>query len=237
MPRIIIRNGAESLLEQEKMKDQARDLIELQRINFNEWLKQTGHSVRKVADRSGLTEGPIRRYKNGASGDMRLENKIRIAEAFSTTVAEIFGDVLGSGHQPQNLPRPTKTTASASVPVIGRVDNFELFETNHPVAFVEAPPGMALSGNVYALRTPNTANMPRFRLREILLCNPDDSIGPGDDCAIHLDDTGIHILRCIEYTTTTGFTGTTYAEPDSRIYFENGRITKAARIVGILVGA
>lgn len=238
MPRYVYRNPQKPTDAQADMSNPAKDPIETQREHFIAWRKKEKLSRRKVAANAGLTETPIRMYESGATRDLRLENKIRIAEAHNTTVEAIFGDVLGlrsetgEALEVRTLPR----TDGTLLPVMARIENNELRETRHATAFVEAPAGMVLAGNVYAVRAPNTAMTPRFRPWEILLCEPDPEIGPGEECAVHVDDGRITILKCLENEESRDFVGVTYASPDQKINIRRAAITKISRIVGILMG-
>ena len=170
------------------MQTETTDAIEQQRENFSQWLIKNKLSLRAVATAAGMTESPLRFYKNGKTRDLRHENKMRIARAFNTTIAEIFGDASGITETTPALQSTDRHAIPMTVPVMARVDNEELRETNHPVSFIEAPAGMVLSGNVYAVRTPNTSMIPRFRPFEVLLCEPDPQVGAGDDCAVHIQN-------------------------------------------------
>mgnify|MGYP003649080897 CR=1 FL=1 len=209
------------------------DPIEEQRRNFISWLQIKQLSVRSVATAAGMTETPLRFYKSGKTRDLRHENKIRIAQAFGTTVADIFGDSANPG---ESSIAPVSNALPMTVPVMARIENDQLRATLHPAAFVEAPPGMALSGTVYAIRCPNSDMEPRFRRFEILLCEPTETAGEGDDCAIHTRDGHIVILRCHAYIKGGIFFGKTFCAPDQIERVTPDEITKISRVVGILMG-
>ncbi|MFH1806862.1 MAG: hypothetical protein ABID63_18430 [Pseudomonadota bacterium] len=218
------------------------DPIEEQRHNFNRWLKRSGKSLLAVATSSGVSESGLRSFKTGKTRDLKQENKLKIAEAHGLRIEDIFG-TLPQMAVTSRVPAATDAPAfppgmaTTTVPVYGRVDRGQLFITTNPVAFVDAPAGMTLSGNVFAVRMPNATMAPRFRLREILLADPDDAVDNGDEAVI-IDTAGVvHILRCMENNIDHGFTGTPYADPTRKTTIPYDKITRIARIVGILMGA
>ena len=219
------------------MTDQETDPIEIQRRNFNEWLERKNLSVRSVAMKAGLTEGPVRQYRHGQTHDMRMENKIKIAEAHNEPVDAIFGDVYRANRAANDGIITTNTPPHpTTVPVYGRLDRGNLVNTIHPVAYVEAPAGMTLSGNVFAVRTPNTDMIPRFRLREILLVDPDDAVDQGDDAVIIDQDGQVFILRCFEYKPGGQFVGGVYADATQKTAIMDDQIAKIGRVVAVLMG-
>lgn len=222
----------------EDMEDPITKSIEEQRRHFIEWADRHGYSNREIAKTAKLTEGPIRRYRKEYGPNLKLENKIKIAQGFGVSLAEIFGDVPGATDETARSSESTVMTngATSTVPVIARAHGTDLIETRHPVAYISVPPEMALDRNVYAIRVPNTHNMPRFRIHETLLFEPTTEIEPGDDCAIHTTDGYVHILRCLEYDRERGFTGTTYADPGTKVQFPADAIRKTALFAGLLRG-
>jgi DNA-binding XRE family transcriptional regulator len=75
-------------LEQEKMTDPIED----QRQSFNNWLDRTGQSTLAVAKRAGINESALRHYKNGKTRDLRMENKLKIAQTQHAKLSDIFGE-------------------------------------------------------------------------------------------------------------------------------------------------
>jgi hypothetical protein len=224
-------------LEQEKMTDPIED----QRQSFNRWLERTGQSTLAVAKRAGINESALRHYKNGKTRDLRMENKLKIAQTQHAKLSDIFGETA----QRFSSPPPASIAASSgvpsaeppmfggAVPVVGRAQNGRVIATIFPIAYVEAPQNMTLSGNVYAVRVANTLNMPRLRMRETVLCSPDDPVAPGDDAAIHDTDGEIHLMRCLENSHEHGFTGTIYSNEGKKITIPADAIVNVARIVAI----
>lgn len=213
------------------------DPIEQQRKNFLAWFQTSGQSLLSVATKAKVSESGLRSYKNGATSDMKLENKLKIAEAFGLKVEDIFGSISQAERTDQDpTPQANQQVHPTTVPVYGRVDRGQMFTTTNPIAYVEAPGGMTLSGNVFAIRMPNTSMMPRFRLREILLVDPDDAVDQGDDAVIIEKSGEIHILRCFENSRERGFTGGYYVESNTKKTLENDQIARIGRVVGILMG-
>lgn len=216
------------------------DPIEDQRQSFNQWLDRTGQSVLAVASKAGINESALRHYKNGKTRDLRMENKLKIAESQRLQLADIFGEAAkrftppspASPGNPAGTPTTDTPPFGSAVPVLGRAENGHIIATRFPIAYVEAPQNLTFSGNVYAVRVAGTSNMPRLRMREIVLCSPDDPVALGDDAAIHDTDGEIHLMRCVG-SDETGFAGTVYSEPGKTIIIPNERIIKVARIVAI----
>jgi hypothetical protein len=216
------------------------DPIEEQRRSFNNWLNRTGQSTLAVAKRAGINESALRHYKNGKTRDLRMENKLKIAQTQHAKLDEIFGEFSGGFVTPTPTPNtalssalPTEHPAiSNSVPLIGRIQNGKIIATAHALAWVEAPQYMALS-NVYAVRVANTLNAPRLKLREIILCSPDEPVIAGDDAAVQDTDGEIQLMRCLESTPERGFTGTVYSDETHKITIGSEKIVNVARIVAI----
>lgn len=72
------------------------DPIEDQRQCFNNWLKRTRRSTLSVATRAGINESALRHYKNGRTHDLRLENKLKIAQTHRAKLSDVFGDLPGN---------------------------------------------------------------------------------------------------------------------------------------------
>lgn len=213
------------------------DPIEQQRKNFNAWLSGSGKSLLSVATKSNVSETGLRSYKNGATRDLKLENKLKIAEAHGLKIEDIFGTVT-QADRTSTPPIPAYAPATTTtVPVFGRMDRGHLYNTVNPIAYVEAPAGMTLSGNVFAVRMPNTEMMPRFRLREILLVDPDDAVDQGDDAVIIDQDGRIFIMRCLEYKPGGQFVGGIYADAARKTAINDDQIAIIGRVVAVLMGA
>lgn len=217
------------------------DPIEDQRRAFIAWLDRTGQSVLAVAKRAGINESALRHYKNGKTRDLRLENKMRIAETQHARITDIFGETASTFAAPApasiaastGVPSADPPAFGNTVPLMGRAQNGRIIATMFPIAYVEAPATMTLSGNVFALRVANTLNMPRLRMRETVICSPDDPVAPGDDTAVHAADGEIHLLRCLENDPDRGFTGTLYADESRKITVSADNIKTIARIIAI----
>lgn len=216
------------------------DPIEDQRQSFNQWLDRTGQSVLAVATKAGINESALRHYKNGKTRDLRMENKLKIAESQRLQLVDIFGDAAKRFTSPPpatlaastGVPSAEAPLFGSAVPVVGRAENGRIIATMFPIAYVEAPQNLTLSGNVYAVRVAGNSNMPRLRMRETVLCSPDDPVATGDDAAIHDTDGEIHLMRCAG-SDETGFVGTVYSEPGKMITIPTERIVSVARIVAI----
>jgi hypothetical protein len=217
------------------------DPIEEQRKNFNKWLTRTGQSTLAVAKQAGINESALRHYKSGKTRDLRMENKLKIAQTQQTTLGEIFGGTTGQPRSPApasieasyGVPSAEPPTFGGSVPLLGRAQNGKIIATMFPVAWVGAPEYMLLPGNVFAVRVANNLNAPRLRIREIVLCAPDEPIAPNDDAAVRDTDGEIHLLRCIENRPEHGFTGSVYSDEGNQITIEAERIMSTARVVAI----
>jgi len=222
-------------------QDEMTDPIEDQRQSFNLWLDQTGQSVLAVAKKAGINESALRHYKNGKTRDLRMENKLKIAETQRVRLTEIFGESAKqfTSPPPASLAASTGVPSAEpplfrdTVPVVGRAQNGRIIATMYPIAHVEAPQNLTLSGNVYAVRVANTLNMPRLRMRETVICSPDDPVAPGEDAAIHDIEGEIHLMRCLENDQNHGFTGTMYGDESKKITIQPDRIVNVARIVAI----
>ncbi|WP_139835762.1 helix-turn-helix domain-containing protein [Thalassospira sp. MCCC 1A01428] len=214
------------------------DPIEQQRRNFIAWLTHPKKSMLSVATKAGISEAGLRQYKNGNTRDLKLENKLKIAEAYGLPIEEIFGAVKPSGHTPaRTAPEESaqQTQSPHTAPVFGRAERGRLFMTTYPVGYIEVTAQMALTGDIFAVRMPNTDMMPRIRMREILLADPNDPVGAGDEAVVVDTDGEIHIMRCFENSPGRGFTGGCYADPVQKITIADANITKIARVVNILI--
>jgi len=220
------------------------DNIEQQRQNFIRWQESTGMSLLKIATRANLSEAGLRQYKNGTTDDMMHKNKLKLAQAFNTTLDVIFGGTDGKT-TPLAAPGPSPATGTAgpNVPVHGKLSKGALHWSKHPTGFVEAPAGMTLSGDVFAIRMPDTSMAPRFKPREILLCDPNETPTLGDEF-VYVDlsgETPVHIMTCTgmsaDADTLYGINSVSGDAQARRVEASRSASDHViARIVGLLIG-
>ncbi|MBC05691.1 S24 family peptidase [Thalassospira sp.] len=219
-------------------------IIEQQRQNFIRWQQGTGMSLLAIAERANLSEAGLRQYKNGKTDDMMHKNKMKLAQAFNTTVAAIFDGETGTGTALATThPTPAGGTQPATVPVHGKLSKGSLYWSQHPTGFVEAPAGMTLSGDVFAIRMPDSSMAPRFKPREILLCDPNEAPTLGDEF-VYVDmsgETPVQIVTCSGMSANgetlygiNSVAGNANAERVEASRTANSKMI--ARVVGLLIG-
>lgn len=216
-----------------------QDPVENQRSTFDAWMRDTKTANTRLAELTGLRESTFRNYRNGTTRDMSYENKVKVANALDRPLEELFGPSL---HLTQRRPATPASNQNATnrpdnsqtmVPIYGRAENGTLINTPYPVAYVEAPATLGLAQDAFAVRIVNQDMMPRFRMREVLIANPDEGAPVHDDCVIITKTGEIHILHCLEYTPNRGFTGYTYANPQTKISLKSADIMRIGRVAYI----
>ncbi|MHC8493399.1 helix-turn-helix domain-containing protein [Thalassospira sp. SM2505] len=217
-----------------------QDPVEHQRSTFDAFMRKTGTANTTLAKLTGLRESTFRNYRNATTRDMTLETKIKVANALRVPITDIFGQTMDLGDRkeipeapaaPARIPSPQ--TEPTMVPIFGRAEGGKLVNTPYPVAYVEAPSTLGLAKESFAVRIINQDMMPRFRLREVLIANPDEGAPAQDDCIIITRTGDIHILHCLEYTDARGFVGTTYADPQIKITLKSSDIERIGRVAYI----
>lgn len=219
-----------------------QDPVEHQRSTFDAFMRNSGTANTTLAKLTGLRESTFRNYRNGTTRDMTLETKIKVANALRIPITDIFGQTLdlnsrADGGEAQALTAPATPARPqpepTMVPIFGRAEGGKLVNTPYPVAYVEAPSTLGLANESFAVRVINQDMMPRFRLREVLIANPDEGAPVQDDCVIITRTGDIHILHCLEYTADRGFVGTTYASPQTKITVKSSDIERIGRVAYI----
>lgn len=219
-----------------------QDPVEHQRSTFDAFMRNTGTANTTLAKLTGLSESTFRNFRNGTTRDMTLETKIKVANALRVPITDVFGQTMDLNNRADGpeaaMPAPLSRQNPAQpeptmVPIFGRAEGGKLVNTPYPVAYVEAPSTLGLAKESFAVRIINQDMMPRFRLREVLIANPDEGAPAQDDCIIITRTGDIHILHCLEYTDARGFVGTTYADPQIKITLKSSDIERIGRVAYI----
>ncbi|WP_181850571.1 helix-turn-helix transcriptional regulator [Thalassospira xiamenensis] len=215
-----------------------QDPVEHQRSTFDAFMRQAKIANTRLAQLTGLRESTFRNFRNGTTRDMNLETKLKIANALDKPLDEIFGPTMNLTQRGTVAPATSTTTgphdsSQTMVPIYGRADNGKLINTPYPVAFVEAPSTLGLAQESFAVRIINQDMMPRFRMREVLIANPDEGAPVHDDCVIITKTGEIHILHCLEFTPDRGFVGYAYANPQTKVSIKSPDISRIGRVAYI----
>ncbi|PKR57474.1 hypothetical protein [Thalassospira lohafexi] len=217
-----------------------QDPVENQRKTFDDYMKRTKTANTTLAALTGLRESTFRNYRNATTRDMTLETKIKAANALHMPLTDLFGPTLGLTSRrdtprfpddgPANTEPATRESKHSMVPVYGRVNAGRMVNTPYPVAFVEVPATVGLSESAFAVSMAAADMVPRFKMYEVLIANPEENTAVGDDCVIILTSGEIRILQCMEYTADRGFTGTSYADPQLKVSIKSNDIDRIGRV-------
>ncbi len=214
-----------------------QDPVENQRSAFDAYMRANSITNVKLAELTGRRESTFRNYRNGTTRDMTLSIKTEVANALHVPMPEIFGETMNlTGRRdttPTVAPGQSVPPDQTMVPIFGRAEGGKLINTPHPVAYVEVPTSLGLAKDTFAVRVTNASAMPRFRLREVLIANPDEGAPTHDDCVIITKSGEIHILFCLEYAATRDFVGITHADPQTKITIANDQIDRIGRVAYI----